>query len=276
MLTSITIFAAFLNRPAHRFAAILGGIGFGFFIDEIGKFITHDNNYFWEPATSIIYVILICLYLIFRFLDKNRTLTKKEDVLNALQITEDLALYQKNPGEKRLAIQLLKKAGFKEPFAKDLMSMLRKFRPISTDNKDLIDKTVDKSAKLYRKFIENKYFTTYVIIAFVSATLYNLLSLYVTLTPIFKKPAASLGFSQSTEILSSSISALLILAGSILIFKNRLQGYKLYKTSLLISIFLTQVFTFYRDQLAAITTLALNIFFLGIIRYLIKKEKGQP
>ncbi len=36
-------------------SAIAGGVGVGLFIDEVGKFITENNNYFFAPAAPLIY-----------------------------------------------------------------------------------------------------------------------------------------------------------------------------------------------------------------------------
>src|SRR5437764_10337313 len=55
MLVAIIILLSFLSRGRRHFAAILGGIGFGFFIDEIGKFVTSDSDYFFKPAAGMIY-----------------------------------------------------------------------------------------------------------------------------------------------------------------------------------------------------------------------------
>ncbi|QQS18516.1 hypothetical protein IPL68_00120 [Candidatus Saccharibacteria bacterium] len=46
----------------QRVVAFLGGVGFGVFIDEIGKLITRDNNYFYRPAIGIIYAIFVGLF----------------------------------------------------------------------------------------------------------------------------------------------------------------------------------------------------------------------
>ena len=62
-LAMLLLFAA-LGRVAQRLAAILGGIGFGAFIDELGKFITSDNNYFYEPTIGLIYIIFIAIFLV--------------------------------------------------------------------------------------------------------------------------------------------------------------------------------------------------------------------
>lgn len=47
--------------------ALIGGIGAGLFIDEVGKFITQRNDYFFPLAFPIIYAfILVCIWLTLR------------------------------------------------------------------------------------------------------------------------------------------------------------------------------------------------------------------
>ena len=62
MLLAIGLLLTFLGRHVRRAAAIIGGIGFGFFVDELGKFVTGDNNYFYRPAASLIYLIFVGLF----------------------------------------------------------------------------------------------------------------------------------------------------------------------------------------------------------------------
>ena len=60
---------AFANRWALQSSAILGGIGIGLFIDEVGKFITQANDYFFAPSLSLIYgffLLFVFLYLLLR------------------------------------------------------------------------------------------------------------------------------------------------------------------------------------------------------------------
>ncbi len=60
---------AYANRWAIKASALLGGIGIGLFIDEVGKFITQTNDYFFPPALSLIYgfiLLNVFVYLYFR------------------------------------------------------------------------------------------------------------------------------------------------------------------------------------------------------------------
>ncbi|MFV2064663.1 MAG: hypothetical protein ACC726_14310, partial [Chloroflexota bacterium] len=59
----------FVGRRALTISAVLAGIGVGLFIDEVGKFITTTNNYFFAPAAPLIYgsiLLLVLLWLIVR------------------------------------------------------------------------------------------------------------------------------------------------------------------------------------------------------------------
>jgi len=53
------------NGWAFDASAILCGIGVGLFIDEVGKFITQTNDYFFPPAAPIIYAVFLLTLLLY-------------------------------------------------------------------------------------------------------------------------------------------------------------------------------------------------------------------
>lgn len=67
MFIALVLPLTFANPYIPWATAILGGIGAGLFIDEVGKFITQSNDYFFPLAFPIIYAfIVVCVWLALR------------------------------------------------------------------------------------------------------------------------------------------------------------------------------------------------------------------
>ncbi|MBY8856368.1 hypothetical protein K7711_07765 [Nocardia sp. CA2R105] len=60
------------GRTAMTWAALLSGVGLGLFIDEVGKFITTDNNYFFPLAAPIIYLAFLLTVAVARMSARRR------------------------------------------------------------------------------------------------------------------------------------------------------------------------------------------------------------
>lgn len=68
ILTVAFLYLLIATKPHKLLASLLGGIGFGLFIDEVGKFVTQDNDYFYRPAVGIMYVSFLLIWFISRFI----------------------------------------------------------------------------------------------------------------------------------------------------------------------------------------------------------------
>ena len=78
-----------INRWALQVSALVGGIGTGLFIDEVGKFITQTNDYFFPPALPFIYgffLLTVFLYLLFR---RSKQEDPRSAIYHALEGLED-------------------------------------------------------------------------------------------------------------------------------------------------------------------------------------------
>lgn len=92
------------NRWALRASAILSGTGVGLFIDEVGKFITQTNDYFYPPAAPIIYAFFLLTVLLYFRVRRQHASEPRGELYRIFEGLTEVLDHDLDPGE-RLALE---------------------------------------------------------------------------------------------------------------------------------------------------------------------------
>jgi hypothetical protein len=203
MLAAIFIALGFLSRPAHEWAAVLGGIGFGAFIDEMGKFLTNDNNYFFQPTIAIIYVTFILIYMAIRGIFNFRPKTHYENLANAFELMKQGSINGLNSEDEQTVLNALEHCDGANPLVIHLREMLPHIRIVPTRQPYLFNRFKHRLDASYHTIITRWWFAG-VVIAFFAFT-------------------AVTGFSVSIGVISSPWNIILGLAAAGIILLALLQ-----------------------------------------------------
>lgn len=156
MMLAIILSISYFGRKIQRLVALFGGFGFGIFIDELGKFITKDNNYFFEPTIGLIYATFVIIYIASNFLIKHERFTPTEYRLNALRLAEDVIRNDLDKNEKQEIEELLKKADARNPLSKKLIEFIRDIDTITENKPTLYRRIINKIDEKYEKLLRTR------------------------------------------------------------------------------------------------------------------------
>jgi hypothetical protein len=230
MLAALVLLFRYWNPSLRRLAAVLGGIGFGTFIDELGKFITSDNDYFFQPTVALLYVLFMLLFLLVRAIRRAAPLSPQEQMVN-----------------DRLRAHLADVGGRGASHYFELRDWL---------------------AGSYRRIALHRWFEPLIIAGFVAVGLGDVLA--VAGVAYFKPAgAASVRVAEATSSVASSVC---IWVGILALRKSRVAAFRWFQRSMLVNIFVTQVFLFYDSQFGALGGLAVHIAIYVALRYAIWRE----
>lgn len=280
MAAGSIIMFAFLGLRAQRLAALVSGIGFGFFIDEIGKFITSDNNYFFEPAVGIIYATFVILYLIFNFLSRSTTLSNREYQLNAIAHLEEAVLHDMDPVEKQRARDLLAKADQNSLITRQLKKLIDDVKLVPENEPNAISRFLAFLDREYTAFWNARSSRRLVQAFFILETI---LFLIVFSFGIFNNLDDFNQFISGTasyetwlyggQIASSLVAAGFAVVGAVLLPKSRLLAFEQFRRATLINLLLTEFFIFSLVEFQALPGFIFNLAVLGFITYTMHQER---
>lgn len=197
MLIALIILIAFINQRSRQVASVIGGFGFGLFIDEIGKFITHDNNYFYQPAIAIVYIIFVLLYLSIQLIEKFPRINEAEKLANVLENMKLILTGDFDSKKKYQTEKYLESCDPNNPLVINLKSLLQDIGP-STAKPSFLYKISHIPKSIYTTIIRTKHFFHLVIIYF---TIQSVLSLVQTISL----------FDNSTSLTSTALTSIGIL-----------------------------------------------------------------
>lgn len=270
MLIALILLLSALGNRAKRIAAIVGGLGFGLFVDEIGKFVTADNDYFFQPAIALIYVLFVVLFLVFRAIER-RALSAHEALVNAADMLVDVILGGATRAELARTRWLLMRSGNHGPIAQALYDAIAGATR-AHEQRSRISRIAASAWRTYDRLLLWPWFQRALWLFFVAQAVLGLIAtIAVGWAAMRGVPAEA----APATLLTSSVSLALIVVGVMWLPRSRLAAYRWFERGVLISVFFTQVIMFWQDQLTALGGLLWDLVLLSALRFLIRQESAR-
>jgi hypothetical protein len=296
MMVSLGILLAFVVPAARLVAAAIGGIGFGLFIDEVGKFVTSDNNYFFKPTAAIIYCVFIAGFLIVRQLERGRPFTRREYLLNSIDLLKEIPMLRMDEPRRSRALTLLARADQSDPLVPHLAQMLDDRRCGQPRKDGRLKALWNRERARLLGAVDRPEFTRVVVslvIVWVGLLGVQLVGL-ISFSGVHAPDQAVLRFGgritnvpfdpnekrfvQWTIFVATLIALTFALAGvRRLMRRDTPGGLLLFERALLVAIFFLQVFAFVHSQFAAVAGLVVDLgLFVSVRALLTQESERQP
>ena len=282
----------YANRWLYSATAVLAGVGIGLFIDEVGKFITQTNDYFYPPAAPIIYAFFLLTVLLYYQVRRKPTRDARADMYHALDILEEVLDRDLGEEERSELVALLGSVGqrAKSPELARLAETLLQFIQteglhMAPDLPGFLERWTARLNQIERRWLGRRRLKMFLIMSLATLGVVAMLRLAQLLVAAFtlgglEKMIAELlegGRISSTAGLAwfsartafEGVVGILTLAASLLLLLGREKmGVGLGILALLLSLTAVNLLVFYFDQFSTIVVAAAQlVVLLGLYHF---------
>jgi len=268
------------GRSVYRATAVLGGIGIGLFIDEVGKLITSQNNYFYPAAAPIIYATFLLAAFVWVRARRRVDSDPRGQLLTAMQLLEE-SVEGDLQEDERLALRTrLESAARRATDAEQrrLASELLEF--VESKDLEVVPAPPQRFRRVRRWWIERRHKwlggrglrVVLVAALFVSGAqaIVALGMAVIQVTGINPTGSTRLFSLAMLHLVLEAVAGILLIAGATLLLmpQRRKLGVRLSNDGLLVALTLADLASFYLRQFAAIETAVFHAALLaGVIAY---------
>ena len=254
--------------------ALVGGIGFGLFIDEIGKFLTKDVDYFYQPAIAIMYVVFVGFYLVVRTVLQRRRPTDRLRLAAGLDALSDQARGQLRQSQRDLATALLGEVT--DPDLREVALQVR--TALATDMAAQIGVehrlTVwrDGLGRVANRVLQGRSTQRIVLGFFVLQAAVSVTDIgYLIVTGA--AGTSHEGAGPVAAISGGAVTVLVIVGAALLLRNQTLAALRVLHAALVINLLISQVFLFASEEFGALAGFALALAMLAVLREAIHQQE---
>lgn len=263
MALAIVVLLSYVGPALRSLGAVLGGIGFGLFVDEIGKFVTADNDYFYAPTPALIYAVVVVLVLVVEALHGRR----RHHPAEHLAVATDRAVAGVAGGltdEARAEARTLAERGRGEPGADEVLALLDALPRDDVDVPDPVRALVRRASAAFTAALERRWAAVVVVAAVCGTALGSLAVGVRALTggvdvPGWVGPGILLGVAATLTCVGIGV------VGVVRDRHGRRSGAVWLRRGVLVSLLLTQLLVFRAVQWVGVAGLAVDLLVLAAL-----------
>jgi len=252
MICALTVALVWAGERARMWTALLGGVGIGLFVDEVGKYLTTTNDYFYRPAAAIIYLVFAALLVVASFLGRDSVADvgdASQRLATAAQIAASGLVSGLTAEERASATQLL--TGCPEQDRDAVLRLL-----------ELAE--MREPSRLTQLLARIRHWAEWVAgLRWAEAVAFTLLILSRVIVAIIFVAQAAGGEPHSTDAgavtasaVTRSLGAILVIVAVILRLRGQtLTSYRLSRAAILLDLLITEIFNFHDSQFGAVAEL---------------------
>jgi hypothetical protein len=268
------------GRRVYRTAAVLGGIGIGLFIDEVGKFITTQNDYFYPAAAPLIYATFLLAVLVYLRVRRRTQPDPRSLLLTSLQLMEEAVDDDLQSDERDALRSRLSAAALQSPLEEQRRLAAALLAFVQSQELDIAPDEVSRLQPLYDwwaahrdDWIGGRGARGVLMVALFISGIRAVIALVVAVSQIGGvDPATStrLFSLDMLHLVVEGVAGGLLLAGSLLMALRRQDrlGSSLAEFGLLVSLALADLAGFYLRQFATLELALLHgLLLFGVVAY---------
>ena len=274
LLVAFLVLLSSVNRAVREFSAIVAGVGFGLVWDELGKFITKNNNYFFKATPGLIYLTFVLLYLVARYAMQRR-FTQEEYLANVLDILKDGTVKDLDPREYAHAQELMAHVSRNHTMYQPTLTLLEQVKPNARREPLIMDRLIYVWQLPLHWLSRRRFFSKLVItvaVAYGLASLAAAVFLFAGAASIDFRHLNTLLQGDESDLVGGASALISAVCTAIATFKyarsDTRRAYKFFELGLLVNIFIGQVVLFFKNPGTAFVWLAATLILLTNVKIL--------